>query len=165
MSHLGGFQIQKAIIVIFPIPFWQNYTSATGRLVHSRQLPSRIYQGKKTSVGYQKDDQESQTTRFRILLPPIQQRQENSCMRIFKQGHDSPTISNNINAKKKTNHELAFGKMSHLGGFQIQKAIILIFPIPFWQNYTSAFGRLVHTKTTSVQNLPGKENVSGILER
>ena len=37
-----------------------------------------------------------------------------------------------------------FGKMSHLGGHQIQKAIILAFPIPSWQNSTSVFGQLVH---------------------
>ena len=82
-----------------------------------------------------------------------------SALQEIDRPHKQHTVS------KKTNHEVAFGKMSHLGGFQIQKAIIVIFPIPFWQNYTSAFGRLVHTKTTSVQNLPGKENVSGILER
>ena len=45
---------------------------------------------------------------------------------------------------KKTNQEVAFGKMSHLGGFQIQKAIILSFPIPSWQNSTSVLGQLVH---------------------
>ena len=32
--------------------------------------------------------------------------------------------------------------MSHLGGFQIQKAIILAFPIPPWQNSIGVFGNL-----------------------
>ena len=41
--------------------------------------------------------------------------------------------------KKKTS-----GMMSHLDGSQIQKAIILAFPIPFWQNSTRVFGRHVH---------------------
>ena len=45
---------------------------------------------------------------------------------------------------EKNNQELALGKMSHLGGFQIPKAITLAFPIPFLQNSTSVFGQLVH---------------------
>ena len=48
--------------------------------------------------------------------------------------------------------------MSHLDGSQIQKAIILAFPIPFWQNSTSVFERHVHWKKTSVWNLSRKES-------
>ena len=89
---------KKRLYSFFQFPFGRIILVPLGDLSIQRQLSSRIYQGKKTSVGYQRDDQESRTTRFRILLPPIQQQQENSCMRIFKQGDDSPTISNNINA-------------------------------------------------------------------
>ena len=75
-----------------------------------------------------------------------------------------PRPNKQYTMSKKTNQEVAFGKMSHLGGFQIQKAIILAFLIPFWQNSINIFGQLAHSKTASVWNLPGKENVSGIFK-
>lgn len=59
---------------------------------------------------------------------------------------------------KLPNQETTSGMMSHLDGSQIQKAIILAFPIPFWQNSTSVFGRHVHWKKTSVWNLSRKES-------
>ena len=46
---------------------------------------------------------------------------------------------------KLPNQETTSGMMSHLDGSQIQKAIILAFPIPFWQNSTSVFGGHVHS--------------------
>ena len=64
---------------------------------------------------------------------------------------------------KLPNQETTSGMMSHLDGSQIQKAIILAFPIPFWQNSTSVFGRHVHSKKTSVWNLSRKESASGVL--
>ena len=33
---------------------------------------------------------------------------------------------------------------------------------PFWQNSASVFGQLVQSKTASIWNLPGKENIGGI---
>ena len=61
---------------------------------------------------------------------------------------------------KLPNQETTSGMMSHLDGSQIQKAIILAFPIPFWQNSTSVFGRYVHSKKTSVWNLSRTESAS-----
>ena len=66
---------------------------------------------------------------------------------------------------KLPNQEITSGMMSHLDGSQIQKPIIPAFPIPFWQNSTSDFGRHVHSKTTSVWNLSRKESGSGILKK
>ena len=63
-----------------------------------------------------------------------------------------PCVQIRIEAKQTThdeqkiNQEVVFGKMSHLGEFQIRKAIKLAFPIPFWQNFTNVFGRLVYSK-------------------
>ena len=69
---------------------------------------------------------------------------------------------------KLPNQETTSGIMSHLDRSQIQKAIILAFPIPFWQNSNSTnsvFGRHVHSKKTSVWNLSRKESASGVLKR
>ena len=97
MSHLGGFQIQK-------IHFGRILPAFLGNLSNQRQLPSGIYQGKKTSVGLKLKKANNKVSYVTSTSPAAAGKfmHEN----FQEKEHDSITISNNINALRKAKGKL-----------------------------------------------------------